>query len=90
MANIIVCAFMDVWFCVSDTMQWTAVELCGSVPQPRLDFASVTLHLQPFPTSSQESSHVSYSEQTGNPSVVSHTTGSSLTVSCCFLSNTGI
>jgi len=75
---------------VADTMQWTAVELRGSAPQSRLDFASVTLHLRLPPTSSQESSHVLYSEATGGDDLaVSKTTdvqcsGSYLTLYCCF------
>jgi len=83
--------YICVWFCAdADTMQWTIVELCGSAPQSRLDFASCTLRLRLSPTSSRELSRAVYSGQTGNASALGQTavvqrSGSSFTVSYCFV-----
>jgi len=69
---------VSVFFCsAADAMQWTAVELCGSAPQSRLDFATCTLRLRLSPTGSQEST------ATNRTTVVEHS-GSSLSVYYCF------
>jgi len=54
-------------------MQWTAIDVVGSAPACRLDFATCTLRLRlpPRPIS-HESTCTSHSEETRNTSSSSH------------------